>query len=1457
MLNNTWQPILKSALAKLRKFARRADFDTSLKQVFGADIQSGELRQAWLKGTFLTLPNLEIIASSQINGALGAFAATNNTIYLSSELIKSRNLQAITEVFLEEYGHYLDSILNQQDRDGDEGEYFAAVVTGKTLSVSDISRLQTENDKVVVTLAGQAVEIEQSLPVISVGTTPTNAIENSTPGIFTLTRYSDFSNSITVNYNLSGTAINGTDYSNLSGTVTFAAGSATATVVVNPLDDNLYEFAESVILSLNTGTTYTVGTNNTATLIIADNELVVNKLADIKYFGGIDYAPQISSNNVVWQSIDGSYRQIYFYNGTSTIQLTNNNSVSDFSEYYSPEISGNNVVWTGYDGTDSEIYLYNGTSTIQLTNNNRGDYNPKISGNNVVWTGYDGTDSEIYLYKGTSTIQLTNNSYEDSSPQISGNNVVWRGDDGTDYEIYLYKGTSTIQLTNNSYEDSSPQISGNNVVWRSYDGTDYEIYLYNGTSTTQLTNNSYDDFRPQISGSNVVWDGGNNDNYRGIYLYKNGITSQLTTYDAYYYGYPQISGNNIVWTGRDNGGDYSTGDREVFYYNGTDIFQLTDNDYEDNYPQISGNKIVWYSSAVSGNGTDKPGLEIYQATLPPKPLPTITITATDANAAETTGTPNRGVFTLTRTASDVNPTVNYTITGTATNGTDYLQLTGTATFAPGSNTTTITVTPTDDFIFEGNETVILTLTSGTGYNIGTAKTATVTIADNDAIPQLSINDVIISEGNSGTKNANFILSLSNPSTKTISINYQTVDDDATTANNDYVAKTGTITFTPGQTTQTLPITINGDTVGEINEAFSVLLSNAVNATLVKNEGIGIIRNDDLPSVTVTPIYTQANESGVPGIFQLNRTGSTTKSLNINYSLSGTATNGTDYALLNGTATFAIGSSTAIVFVNPTEDIFFEGNETAILSLLTGTGYTVGASNSSTITIVDNESQPQISINDVTLTEGNSGTKTANFAVTLSNASTQTITVAYQTGNISATAGSDYVAKTGTITFNSGETSKTVSVVINGDTISESDETFKVTLKTPVNATIADGEGIGTIINDEVPTLTVNNLTVVEGLDNNAIVTFTLSSLLSQSVSVNYSTTAGTAAANSDYTAVSGTLTIPANTLTGTVSIPIVNNTTNEVNETFNLVLSNPVGVALNNTITVITITDTLSSGTTVTLPAGVENLQLTGTAAINGTGNTANNILTGNSANNILAGGDGSDTYRFNATTVLGSDTIQETAIGGIDTIDFTGTTAATTLNLGLTTTQTVVTTNLSLKLSANNVIENVIGGNGADNLTGNVLDNSLMGGLGNDNLRGGDGADSLTGSAGNDILAGNAGNDKFIYSSGKVFTATDIGLDTILDFTVGSDKIVLSKVTFTALTSVVGNGFSQSANFAVVGDDSLVATQGAVIVYSSSSGNLFYNQNGITAGLGTGAAFANLFNIPATLTAGDFAVVV
>ena len=1702
MINATWQPILKSALAKLRKFARSADFDASLKQVFGVEIESTELKQAWLAGNFGRLPNLKIIAASQINNARGAFAAATNTIYLSDELIKGRNLNAITEVFLEEYGHYLDHKLNQQDTAGDEGEYFAAVVTGKTLSLSNITRLQTENDKVVVTLAGQAVEIEQNLPVISVSVAD-GTISETDPGSFALSR-AVTDTALTVSYTLTGTAQNGSDYLTLSGTATFALGSQTATITVTPIDDAIYEFGETVTLTLNSGTSYTVGTNNNATLTIVDNDLVVKNI-------GNGSAPQIDGNKVVWSN--GS--SVYLYDGSTTTTVASGST---------PQISGNNVV---YQSSDYDIGLYNGTQTSNLSNtasssgsgtdrtnyfsghdgyrydssvgvyyysddytyiDQQREYNPLVSGNNVVYSSYKYRDysgvelntstridgqifDNLYLYNGTQTITLADNASisQDYSADIDGSNVVYRTRSSASddlYEIYLYNGSTSVQLTDNSYEDRTPQISGNKVVWAGFDGADYEIYFYDGTTAFQLTSNDYDDSTPQISGNNVVWSGSDGTDTE-IYFYNGSGIFQLTN-NTFNDTTPTISGNNVVWSGSDGT------DTEIYFYNGNTTIPLTNNNVNDSNPQVAGNNVVWNDSAN----------KVYFTTLGTTTslLPNITVTATDGTATETAIgiTSNPGVFTLTRTGNTVNPlTVNYQLSGTAIQGTDYSSLNGTATFAPGSTTTTVTVTPTDDLVFEGNETVILTVTTGTGYNVGTAKTATVTIADNDAIPQLSISDIAITEGNSGTKNANFILSLSNPSKQTIRVNYQTVDDDATTANSDYVAKTGTITFTPGQTTQTLPITINGDTVGEINETFSVLLSNAVNATLVKNEGIGTIRNDDLPSVTVTPIYTQATESGVPGIFQLNRVGSITQSLNVNFSLSGTATNGTDYTAITGTTTFAAGSSTAIIVVTPTEDIIFEGNETATLSLLTGTGYTVGTSNSGTITIADNDTQPGISINDVILTEGNSGTKTANFAVTLSNPSAQTITVAYQIVDVTATAGNDYITQTETLTFNPGEISKPVSIVINGDTAVESDETFKVSLTTPVNATIVDGEGIGTITNDDnvvtvtatdataeetiagttpnlgvftltrqgvitnsltanysitgsatngtdytsltgtatfaansatttvtvTPTddfifegsdnvilnlsastdyilgtaqsatvtivdndpqptlsindvtltegnigtntanfavtlanpsaqivtvgyqtvdvtatagsdyvtqtgtltfnpgeiskpvsivingdtgfegnetfkvnlsaavnatitdaegmgtinnddllgLSVNNLTVIEGLDNNAVVTITLNSASTQPITVNYSTTPGTATATTDYTAVSGTVTIPANSTVATVSIPIINNTVNEANETFNLVLSNPVNAVLNNATAVITITDTLQSQTTTTLPAGIENLQLIGTAAINGTGNTGNNILTGNSGNNVLAGGNGNDTYSFNVTAILGSDTIQEVTAAGIDTIDFTGTTAAATLNLGLTTIQTVVGNNLSLTLAANNVIENIIGGNGADKFTGNMLNNSLTGGLGNDNLRGGDGADSLTGGLGNDVLSGDTGNDQFIYGSGKAFSSNDFGLDMIVDFTAIADKIVLSKTTFNGLQSLLGNGFSQSAEFAVVDDDSFVDTQRAFIIYSSGSGNLFYNQNGITAGLGTGAAFGYLLNVPTTLTAGDF----
>ena len=148
-----------------------------------------------------------------------------------------------------------------------------------------------------------------------------------------------------------------------------------------------------------------------------------------------------------------------------------------------------------------------------------------------------------------------------------------------------------------------------------------------------------------------------------------------------------------------------------------------------------------------------------------------------------------------------------------------------------------------------------------------------------------------------------------------------------------------------------------------------------------------------------------------------------------------------------------------------------------------------------------------------------------------------------------------------------------------------------------------------------------------------------------------------------------------------------------------------------------------------------------------------------------------------------------------------------------------------------------------------------LMGGAGDDLLVGGAGSDILIGGGGNDTLIGGIGADEFTFQGGG-FNAANMGVTTISDWTANEDKIGLSKMTFAALTSTQGDGFSSASEFAIVADDALVATSDAYIVYSQATGNLFYNQNGSAEGYGTGAWFAAI-ETALTISAADFQIVV
>ncbi|PYO57577.1 MAG: hypothetical protein DMD83_08495, partial [Candidatus Rokuibacteriota bacterium] len=150
----------------------------------------------------------------------------------------------------------------------------------------------------------------------------------------------------------------------------------------------------------------------------------------------------------------------------------------------------------------------------------------------------------------------------------------------------------------------------------------------------------------------------------------------------------------------------------------------------------------------------------------------------------------------------------------------------------------------------------------------------------------------------------------------------------------------------------------------------------------------------------------------------------------------------------------------------------------------------------------------LSINDVSVGEGNSSTRNVVFTVSLTPASAQTVTVTYATADGTATADTDYLRAEGALAFAPGETTKTITVITKGDTLNEANETFFVNLSDPSNASIGKGQGQGTILNDDaLPKLTINDISAVEGNAGTTLAVFTvkLTPASGRTVTVNYST----------------------------------------------------------------------------------------------------------------------------------------------------------------------------------------------------------------------------------------------------------------------------------------------------------------------------------------------------------------
>lgn len=212
--------------------------------------------------------------------------------------------------------------------------------------------------------------------------------------------------------------------------------------------------------------------------------------------------------------------------------------------------------------------------------------------------------------------------------------------------------------------------------------------------------------------------------------------------------------------------------------------------------------------------------------------------------------------------------------------------------------------------------------------------------------------------------------------------------------------------------------------------------------------------------------------------------------------------------------------------------------------------------------------PTISISDVQNAEGNAGTSNFNFTVSLSAASGTPVGVGYVTADGTANAPSDYapIVLVTELTFNPGETSKTLSISVNGDTTPEMDETFFVDLLGANGATISDSQAVGTILNDDVPTISVSDVSQTEG--NSGTTSFDFNVNLSfaslQTVTVNYATADNTAIAGPDYTGVVSItpLSFAPGVTTRTVTVTVIGDTTVEPDETFFFNISNPTNATI-------------------------------------------------------------------------------------------------------------------------------------------------------------------------------------------------------------------------------------------------------------------------------------------------------
>ncbi|WP_339728454.1 Calx-beta domain-containing protein, partial [uncultured Gimesia sp.] len=487
---------------------------------------------------------------------------------------------------------------------------------------------------------------------------------------------------------------------------------------------------------------------------------------------------------------------------------------------------------------------------------------------------------------------------------------------------------------------------------------------------------------------------------------------------------------------------------------------------------------------------------------------------------------------------------------TATSADDYSATSGILTFSAEVLSQMITVPIADNNIVELDETFLINLfnlrANDADVIIGDDQ-ATVTI-QNDEQAQISISDIIVNENMS---TAVLIVSLDHPVDADVSFNFATNDSSAEDIT-DYLATSGTLTFTPGMQSIEIPVSLVDSELVELDESFLVDLTNIQangrDVVFANIQAEITIQDDQQSHLTIDNItVTEDDMSGIAILtVSLDRPVDTT--ISIDYTTNDlTAFNTADYTTMSGTLIFAAGEQSKTIMVSLINDSnLVEGEESFVVDLMNlqanGANVMITA-NQATVTILDDE-QATISIDDISIDE-NAPSGMAVLTVSLDQPVTTIVTVDYATADNSAFDLDDYTAQTGALSFSVGVQTQTIMIPIIDDIdIVEGVESFLVNLTgilaNGANITFADNLGAVTILDDETATVSIDDISIDENDSSGmAVLTVSLSQALATTVTIDYATADNTSIDSEDYTAKTDTLTFAPGITTQTIMIPII------------------------------------------------------------------------------------------------------------------------------------------------------------------------------------------------------------------------------------------------------------------------------------------------------------------------------